>query len=239
MKKWKSRMFLGVLAITMALGLALYSPSPTYADQYTLAQLLGGQNVTIGDKIFKNWGNFSPVAHGSNAIPLNPASVDVFFTVVNPSLYRVDFQSALFFAGRASDQDTRFTFDVVTTTGLPLIEDNGLSLISFGIGDGTKGRITISEAVSDESGNIIGTKIVSDDHGDILNPASLQWDPPLSFIHIAKDIALVGDDVAGGQAFISDFDQTFSQIPEPTTLILLGSGLLGAALYRRLRKPKG
>jgi hypothetical protein len=30
-----------------------------------------------------------------------------------------------------------------------------------------------------------------------------------------------------------------NKIPEPTALILFGSGLLGAALYRRLRKPKG
>jgi len=30
-----------------------------------------------------------------------------------------------------------------------------------------------------------------------------------------------------------------SKIPEPISLILLGSGLAGAGLYRWLRKPKG
>lgn len=46
---------------------------------------------------------------------------------------------------------------------------------------------------------------------------------------------------AGGTTHMSSFDTslTSGKIPEPISLILLGSGLAGAGLYRRLRKPRG
>jgi hypothetical protein len=236
MKKWKSRMLIGVIGI--ALGLLLLSPPPTHALTTTLDLLLAGQNVTIGDKIFENWRNFSSTVSGG-AFVVNPAAVTLVFTEVSDSLYRIDYQSSQFSVGRNQTQDTRFTYDVAVVGGIAKIHDNGLELISFGVGDNTNGIINISETIFDAAGHTIGTKLVQDNRGVIINPAHFEWDPPLAFITINKDIGLTGLDLDHGGAFLSDFDQTFSQIPEPTTLILLGSGLLGAALYRRLRKPKG
>jgi len=46
----------------------------------------------------------------------------------------------------------------------------------------------------------------------------------------------------GGSEFIMSEDnrtQMSGKVPEPLSLILLGSGLAGVGLYRRLRKPKG
>jgi hypothetical protein len=42
-------------------------------------------------------------------------------------------------------------------------------------------------------------------------------------------LAVFGEITAGGGG---------GEVPEPATMLLLGSGLLGAGLYRRLRKPK-
>jgi len=236
MKVRKSWLFLGVIAI--ALGLSLLSSPATQAYTVTLDKLLAGENVTIGDKIFQNWRNYSSIASGG-ALPVNPVNVTLFFTEVTDSLYRIDYQTGSFAVGRNEYQDTRFTYDVAVVGGIAKIHDNGLELISFGLGDNTKGIINISETIFDAAGNTIGTKLVQNNKGVIINPAHFEWDPPVAFITINKDIALTGLDEVNGGAFISDFDQTFSQIPEPTTLILLGSGLLGAALYRRLRKHKG
>jgi hypothetical protein len=46
---------------------------------------------------------------------------------------------------------------------------------------------------------------------------------------------LVGD----GATVISFDNELQGKVPEPISLILLGSGLAGAGLYRRIRKPRG
>ena len=62
--------------------------------------------------------------------------------------------------------------------------------------------------------------------------------PVLGPLFVVKDIILGGG--TEGRAVLSYVENRYSEkIPEPISLILLGSGLAGVGLYRRFRKPRG
>jgi hypothetical protein len=54
-------------------------------------------------------------------------------------------------------------------------------------------------------------------------------------INISKDFSMTTGADPLSQVFVSHFDQTFSQVPEPSCVMLLGFGLGGLALVWRRR----
>lgn len=241
MKVKRNRMFLGIIVLTMTLSLSLSAPPAVQA--ITMADLLGGLDVIIGDKSFEHFRDY--VSVGTNgALAVNPSEIDVTFSITAAGFYEIDYESEIMSVGMNQIQDTRFTYDLRVITGENKLEDNGLYLFSYGLGnDGQNfnlGELSISETVTNAADDLIGSKLVYDDHSITTNWAHISWGPAVNLLTVKTDINLKGDDVTGGGAFISEFQQSFSQttsVPEPITMLLLGLGLMGlAGVSRKFKK---
>jgi hypothetical protein len=101
-----------------------------------------------------------------------------------------------------------------------LASDNTLAMVAQATGTG---RAVIAEDVTTGDGHdLLAAKLVylTGAGGDILDHKVFA--SPAATIHVGKDIALVGG--ADGTAQIYGFTQTFSQVPEPATMVLLCAG---------------
>jgi hypothetical protein len=224
----KSRLFVTGVLVGGAL---LFLASNAGSQTLTLAQLATpGISLTNGDKVFFDFQNISQV--GDLTVPLSSIYV-VPITV--GSDYGIRFQSALWsLTGANQDYDLSFNFQVMTLSGQALIEDNTLS-VTGGIDNG--GAAQIAEGITDPVGDSLANSYVYiNSTGQKLTDHEVFTGGPYAVIDVSKDFSMTTGVNPLSEVFVSHFDQTFSQVPEPSSALFFGLGGLALACYRRFTR---
>ncbi len=146
------------------------------------------------------------------------------------------FQSAFWsLTGPLQSYDLGFDFEVKTTDGQPLIEDDTLEVTGGILYDGST-HIAEDISLPDEGGTVATSFVYINSTGAVTEDDTDFVGGPYSVIEVAKDFAMTTGSDPNSQVFVSHFDQTFSQVPEPSSALFLGLGGLVLACYRRFTR---
>lgn len=202
----------------------------------TLGDLFGGADMTVGDKLFSDWTlkGFTDSANSGNTdynrIVVNPLADQP----LNPGLEFVS--TGILTVSDMYFMDLYFSF-TVTSLSSNLIKDNSLEITDYEFGaDNFGGLIYIEEHVYDPADNLLAFKKAEIDNlYGIFDPYDEAEFALQQSIYVEKNILLAGD-FFGDTVSLNSFDQRFSQVPEPATILLVSTGLLGIGALRKRRK---
>ena len=218
--------------------------SAAQAADTTLQDLINGASIRVFDPLnpgapndltFSNFHNVSTIG------TLNVAYNQIFVVPVwdGPNEPGIRFQSALWtLTGSGQTYDLSFEFTVSHTFLSPVLTDNTLSLTGGVLGSGIA---QVSEGVINplNSQTLANKYVFTDGFGDQLVDHDVFPGGPYSSIEIRKDFAMSTGVGQQGRVFVSDFDQTFSTVPEASPgLVGIGLALVaGRQVLRRRATP--
>jgi len=220
---------LGVLLV-FACGLSAFGADCIVAGYDTYI----GSSCGIDDKTFSN---FSYSTAGTNHMPASSITVNPIDTPFNPGFLF----NAPWGVQAGETQDSLIGFTVSVNPGGNLIKD--LSLFMFGAGVLGTGQVSVAETYC--AGDTFANGCANGTTGSLLTLlnsntsiliANVTFDNPVSVVDVVKDITLLGGS-DGSAALVSGVQNQFSEVPEPGSLMLFGSGIAGlAGVLRRYVK---
>ena len=212
------------------------------AQAIPLSDLFDGADITVGDKLFSNWGWEPDTAPQPDdpEIDIDLSQIEVTGDDADSLNIGLNFESngQLNTSNNDNALDFNFVFDVTVLDPDFLINGSSLEITETAF-DGEGGYISIIETVLDGDGNEVDSSPMEAEVDNLFGVAtlfdSIVFDP-LASISIIKNILAFGD---GDTAELVSFEQHFSQtergvgVPEPSILFLMGMGLAAIGVVRR------
>lgn len=218
----------GIKSAIMALAFAGFTGIASAYPVMTLDQLLQpGAYMIVGDKMFDHFGfnSGTMTSAGFNIQGIDESS-PLFL-----GNYGIDIQGSFTQIG-VGTLDADLTYRVSTLTGQQI---TGLRQLVNAGGFGLSWAATSTELVLDKTGGQVLANLVSGAAaGANFQVTDAILSAPQTVLLINKDINIVVQQ-GGIFASISDIQQTFSQIPEPSVLALFGLGLAALIGLRNRR----